>query len=352
MKHIFLIYLILFSIFTISCQKDDPEPPQPVEKWQSLGLANTHVAKIRFSENYIYVATFNGVFRSNINNISANEWQNIGLESKQVQDLIIFNDQEILAAIQLGPEEDISLYRTTDGGNNWVPHQQGFGGEAPATVQALEHDPANPDVLWARGEYVVARSTDRGQSWENVFGEWDLAGYQAPLIKVNPNFPDFIWAGGENAIFQPYLLKSTDRGATWNSVEIPYEGDNAVYDLVSHRDNPEHVLIGMEGQILSSLYGGENWETSISIEDGTYIISMVNHPIQSETIYASGSQGGTSGGNLFYYQSNDFGQTWELHENTEGSGIFFVNDLAVQANGDDLVLYFATDRGVYKSLGE
>lgn len=346
----FLVYLILFSIAFTSCQKGDTDPPVPDDNWESFGLENIQIEKIKFSENYIFAATHDGIYRNQRQNASADGWQRIGLDSKEVSDLVVFNDQEILAAIELDMDEDISLYKTTDGGENWLPFQQGFGGEASQTVKALEYDRENPDVLFARGNFVVAKSTDRGQSWEPVIGEWDAAGYQAPLIKIDQNYPDYVWAGGENSIFQPYLNKSTNRGETWIGVNPPYEGDNAVYSLVSHPDNPEHILVGMEGQILYSTDGGENYETSIFFEDGTYILNLEKQDAQQETVYATGSQGGTSGGNLFFYESNDFGQNWELHEYDQDLGATYSNDVAIQASGNTLILYFATGDGVYRFI--
>lgn len=350
MKILSLISLLFLSFFIFSCEREEPEPPRPDENWQSLGLDNTRVQKIFFSDNFMYAATTNGVFRNNLNNLTANGWQSLGLESKDVLDLVIYNDQEILAAIELGPEEDISLYRSTDGGQNWSPYQQGFGGEEPATVNAFAQDPNNPDIILARGNYVVAKSPNRGQSWELLFGEWGMAGYQAPLIKIDENNPEYVWAGGENSLFQPYLLRSTDGGETWLGVDPPYEGDDAVYSLVSHSENPDHILIGMEGQIRSSNDGGLNWDTSITFDDGTYITRMKKTNSQEETIFATGSQNGTSGGNLFFYESHDFGQNWELNEFEEGNGSFYISDLKVHRNEGETVLYFATDQGVYQYI--
>jgi len=69
---------------------------------------------------------------------------------------------------------------------------------------------------------------------------------------------------------------------------------------VAHPENPERIVIGMEGQILYSIDGGKNRETVISFEVGTSITKIKQHPIQHERIYITGSQGGTAEVNLFF----------------------------------------------------
>lgn len=351
MKWLSKLFFLLILLSFINCE-DDPEIPDSPSGWESLGLNDINVHKIQFSENYLFAATDQGMFRQSSTDISSTNWISVGLEGKEVIDFILFNDQEILAATDASPDEEVSLFKTTDGGSSWIPFQNGFGGDIEVTAHALAHDPTNASILFARAAYAVAKSTDRGESWVPVFGEWGSAGYQAPLIQVDENFPDHVWAGGESSIFQPYLWKSTNGGESWLLLDLPYEGDNSVYTLASHPENRENILIGMEGQILSSSDGGENWQKALQIEDGTYIIDLENHPEIPQKVYGTGSKGGTSGGNLFFYSSDDFGSTWELMVNEDNPGTFFAHDLELKVSGNQVFLYIATDRGLYRFVGE
>jgi hypothetical protein len=60
-----------------------------------------------------------------------------------------------------------AIYRTTDGGETWVPKNNGL---MSLDVRSLAIDPTNPDVIYAGlGEGAgIYRSTDGGETWEAI----------------------------------------------------------------------------------------------------------------------------------------------------------------------------------------
>ncbi len=82
-------------------------------------------------------------------------------------------------------------------------------------------------TIYATSFAVVAKSPDCGWRWEVVYpegfpGGWDLMGVRMWFVKIDPNAPETVWAGGESMIFGPILSKSTNTGLDWNPGGIPY----------------------------------------------------------------------------------------------------------------------------------
>lgn len=65
--------------------------------------------------------------------------------------------------------------------------------------------------------YAIIKSDDKGESWEKVNmpnsdGSWAYLAWHAFIIKVDPNNPDVVYAGGLD------LHKSLDGGNSWNKI--------------------------------------------------------------------------------------------------------------------------------------
>ncbi|WP_369167376.1 WD40/YVTN/BNR-like repeat-containing protein [Streptomyces sp. R28] len=124
-------------------------------------------------------------------------------------------------------------YRWDDRTANWLPLTDHFGsGDWNLLgVEAMAVDPAHPDRLYlALGTYTqswatngaVLRSDDRGATWRRTDLTVKLGGNEdgrgcGERLLVDPRNSDTLWLGTRH----DGLLKSTDRGATWNPVTFP-----------------------------------------------------------------------------------------------------------------------------------
>lgn len=173
------------------------------------------------------------------------------------------------------------VFKTTDGGNNWVPmSDRYFGG----TIGAIAVDPRNADVVYVGG------------------GETDIRGNTAP--------GDGLW-------------KTIDGGRTWTKLGFDREYMSTIR---IHPANPEIVYFGVLGRVFSanaergvykSTDGGRTIRKVLFVNDSTGAIDIAMDPSNPDVLYAamwqayrtpwSMSSGGTHSA---IYKSTDGGATW------------------------------------------
>ncbi|HKG94452.1 MAG TPA: hypothetical protein VKA84_21240 [Gemmatimonadaceae bacterium] len=124
------------------------------------------------------------------------------------------------------------IYKSTDGGMTWKL----TGLEATQTVGRIVVHPTDPNVVYVAAlgaiwntnrERGLYKTTDGGQSWQNVKFISDRAGFVD--VVMHPNDPNTLWAASWERIRTPYSLKSggpgsglwktIDAGKTWSEVK-------------------------------------------------------------------------------------------------------------------------------------
>lgn len=111
------------------------------------------------------------------------------------------------------------------------------------------------------GRFAV--SEDSGGSWRVI----DQVG-DAPLgafindVKADRFDADTVYVAMDNhkeGDFQPYLMKSTDRGRTWTSLVSDLPDRHIIWRLEQDHEQSRLLFLGTEFGIFCSLNGGENW---------------------------------------------------------------------------------------------
>jgi hypothetical protein len=108
------------------------------------------------------------------------------------------------------------------------------------------------------------------------------------VIKLNPNDPNSIWAGGQNAIEQGVLLHSPDAGANWENWLDLVPAPSVAKEVAFHPVNMEEVYVGFEGGVIKTPNNGEDWETLIHSEENRFFFGLAVHPTNPQIIYAAG----------------------------------------------------------------
>ncbi len=230
------------------------------------------------------------------------------------------------------------VWKTTDGGSNWLNISDKFFG---GSIGAVAIAPSDETILYVgEGENTMRgnvseglggiwRTDDGGKTWKNL-GLKDTR--HILRIIIHPKNPDVVWVAAMGHLFGPNeergIFKTTNGGKTWEKT-LFVNNQTGCSDLVMEPGNPNVFYAGMwrlirtpysleSGGDGSGLYksidGGETW-TNISTKKGLPkgiwgIVGVAVAPSNSEKIYSiiENKDGGL-------YMSSDAGETWTLAGN-------------------------------------
>lgn len=305
--------------------------------WSSLGLQFEEVTDLELFGGDLYAATGDGVYRRALAGADTG-WVSLGPPGVPVSAVVVLHEDTILTGHETGP---YPLLRTVDGGGSWGPFGSDYGGGQFHPVLYLEQSPAEPHTLFATGVAVIAKSTNGGASWYPVWGDWNWMAMGMVFVTVDPYTPAIAWAGGEGAIFNPWLYKSTDYGETWDPAPIPYDGDNRCHDIAIYPGNSDVAWVSMEGKVIKTTDGGASWQTPLINQHYLYRVRVDS--LRPDRLYTGGGQGLHL---LTLFRSQDGGTSWDsLTEATYPEN--WLSDLLLVSSADRNVLYCGTQHGVF-----
>lgn len=263
------------------------------------------------------------------------------------------------------------LFRTTDGGESWVPLTDG---KVPvASMGSVAVFDGDPNVIWigtgsdgvrsnvstGRGVY---KSTDGGQTWSFV-GLYNAG--QIGAVRIHPTDPNTVWVAAYGDIFKRNtergVFKTTDGGRTWKKtlyvsdstgamdVELQPGNPSVVYAWMNRIERkPWSIISGSrEGGMYRSTNGGETW-TRITAGLPGELIGKGNLAVTAANpnrVYALVEA--KPGGGL--YRSDDAGLTW-AQVNGQGALVqrpFYYTTLGADPTNADVV--YAGAEGFFKS---
>ena len=258
------------------------------------------------------------------------------LPGANVISLLSLGSDSLLAGVESG---DQSIYRRTATG--WSGFQNNYGGGAFHPAFAFSRIPGQSSGLLATGISVIAKSDDDGQSWREVWGAWENMAMGVVFVQPDTNHPGVIWAGGEAAIFAPWLFKSTDYGETWDLVPVIAAGDNRCHDIAIHPDDPDIAWVSMEGMIIKTVDGGQHWD-DVLVND-FYLYAIEIDPSQPWRLYCTGAKGNTP---LTLFYSRDYGETWQgTCDDTYSANAAY--DMVLRPRSTGCELFVGTDHGLF-----
>ncbi|PHI18875.1 hypothetical protein CEQ90_15645 [Lewinellaceae bacterium SD302] len=225
------------------------------------------------------------------------------------------------------------VWRTTNGGQDWIPV---FDEQLYLSIGDIEFDPIDPNIIYVgtgdpniSSNFMIGdgvyRSTDGGDSWENIgWGGLNIV----TQIRIHPTSPDTIYAAAMGVPFERDtvrgLYRTHDGGQNWEQV-LFVSNQAGIIDLVMDVNNPnrlfasswdrirnneESIVHGPNAKIHFSEDGGNSWTilTDGLPTDNQGRIGLTQSLSDPQTIYASYT--GTNSQLFDIYKTSDGGSSW------------------------------------------
>ena len=157
------------------------------------------------------------------------------------------------------------LYRTEDRGESWERISPDLTRDLdPDTLPIMDESPLLEGLLYVgTDDGLLQISEDGGESWRRVDRFPDVPRWTyitdvfASRRDVNTVFVALNnWQRGD---FNPYLVKSTDRGRTWEPISGNLPPMHDVWSIIQDHENGDLLFAGTEFGVFTSFNGGEEW---------------------------------------------------------------------------------------------
>ncbi len=207
------------------------------------------------------------------------------------------NSDHIIIGAQTG-----GVWKTTDGGQTWLPLNDFFSNMA---VYSVTIDPANSNIYYfGSSSGIIFKSTDAGATW-NLLA--DMSNSLINKIVIHPSNSNLIFACSQNA----GIYRSTDGGASWMNLGI----DNKGYDVEFKPGDPNVVYASGDG-FHKSTDGGQTFSSIGGFNNDAKMIGV--SPDDADKVYVVEADSGIFGG--FYVSTNSGDSFTELNH---GSNNYF-----------------------------
>ncbi|WP_439100367.1 VPS10 domain-containing protein [Congregibacter sp.] len=151
------------------------------------------------------------------------------------------------------------------------------------SITSLSESPLEEGLIYAGTDDGLLQVTeDGGKSWRSV----EVSRMGVPKrafindIKADLHDPDIVYVALDNhkyGDYAPYLVKSTDRGRSWESISDDLPERHLVWRMVQDHEKPELLFAATEFGVFFSIDAGEQW---IELEGGVPTISFRDLAIQ------------------------------------------------------------------------
>ena len=343
LKHV--IFILIVPALVLGCSEAIHVPTEEgtVVEWDFLGLNGKRVEALKLFDNLLYAITDDGLYVKGIN-LSDSVWTPLGFQGRYGRALLVISADTILVGVNCSGLDDdtTSLFRTVDGGASWHPFQNGLSSPHHIAVRELECMPHQSATLFAVGPVPVAKTVNAGLRWNTVL-EGTSCGIK--FLRIDHSSPNIVWVGGENLVFAPCLLKSTDSGETWQQLSFWHGGDNSCHAIAIHPSNADLAYVPMEGVVIKTTNGGNDWSIVFD-EKRSYLYAIALDPDNPSTIYVAGAAHDPQP--LILYSSTDAGSSWSPIDENNPELTSGVMELLLTSSGNSVRLYFGTiGNGMY-----
>lgn len=333
-----ITFFCLMSLLIIFCYAESEE--QPCSRMILDVNIDPNQPETIYSRVYDIPANKYVIYKSLDAGVS---WHSKSSVKLAFSDLLIHPKDSLTLYLSTGSPDYLGE-KSTDGGNTWNRIQTG-----PKVV-----NPHNTAILYANGNTGIRKSSNGGDSWIDIKGNWKHCG-AITLDSLNPQVLYAYCEGGAST----GIFKSINAGEDWKIV-LPMTG---IFNLVVDPNNSEIVYAGtLYRGVYRSIDGGKQWNTVNNglpqglpfppwdrelnnlTESGTPIYKIINNlvinPGKSNILYVATSSG--------IFKSIDYGISWQGIN--KGLPTSSVRVLALNPKDSDIIYIGTEFSGIFKSI--
>lgn len=170
------------------------------------------------------------------------------------------------------------------------------GAENHCTIFTIAESPLNEKVIWiGTDDGQVQLTRDGGTTWTNLTAKFtglpaNTWCYHIEASKFGEGIAYAVFEGHTTGDFKPYAYKTTDFGATWNSIvneTVPMFCRSLQEDFV----NPNVIYLGTETGLYITLDGGTTWSRFKNNFPAVAVHYLEMHPEKNDLIAATHGRG-------------------------------------------------------------
>lgn len=301
----------------------------------------------------------NGIYKST--NAGAT-WVQLGLEQTAIITNVIVdpvNTDRIFVSTLGNTYEKTNergVYRSEDGGVSW---QNILFVSDSSGVADLKMDPTNPDILYATSfnrinlpfqarvkgpDSKIFKTTDGGDNWVELGGGLPTTEESRIGLAISPDDPNIIYAlyVDGNTLNTKEIYKTLNGGTTWTALGIPTEITDALGGFgwyfgqihINPFNSNQLIVPGVE--MFTSMDGGNNWVQNVP-DWWTYEVHADKHDVLFLDVdsYIIATDGGL-------YKTDNNGGSWTDIENIPVTQFYHI---AIDPLNDGLYGGGAQDNG-------
>lgn len=158
------------------------------------------------------------------------------------------------------------------------------GAENHCTIISISESSLDPAIVWVGtddGNVQVTRNG--GDSWTNTRSHISdvPSGLWCSRVEASHHHPGTAYAtfdGHRSDNFIPYVLKTTDFGATWTDISNTLPDGHSLYVVREDPVNPDLLFVGSEFACFVSIDGGKNWSRFMNDMPTVAFHDLIIHP--------------------------------------------------------------------------
>ncbi len=166
------------------------------------------------------------------------------------------------------------------------------------TVTTISESPAEPGIIWVgTDDGKVWLTRNHGQAWEEMTQKIAAAGgpeeFWVSRISASSHDAGTAYVtktGYRRDVFEPFVFKTTDYGATWTSIaaNLPDLPVNVIYE---DQKNPDLLFVGTDGGVFVSIDGGKRWVRFRNNMPSVPVHDLLVHPRENDLVVGTYGRG-------------------------------------------------------------